>query len=81
MVHAGEVLRAKGWRRVFTVSEMAEQWAWLVAKVESGCDMVDEYANDLCCRDWLAEAWPMLTHHLSMPLFRRWAGPLTGQSH
>ncbi|MEU8207375.1 hypothetical protein [Streptosporangium sp. NPDC049046] len=63
MVHAGEVLHAKGWRKVFTVSEMAEKWAWLVAEIESGYDdMVDEYTNDLYCRDWLAEAWPMLTH-------------------
>ncbi|MFI6174467.1 hypothetical protein ACIA8R_02895 [Nonomuraea sp. NPDC051191] len=63
MSRAGEILHAKGWRKVFTVAEMADKWAWLVGEVERGYDdMVDEYTNDLYCRNWLAEAWPMLTH-------------------
>ncbi|MEU8178716.1 hypothetical protein AB0C14_38130 [Microbispora hainanensis] len=62
MVRAGEVLYARGWRQTFTVRTMVNQWAWLVAEVERGYDdMVEEYASDLSCRDWLAQAWPMLT--------------------
>jgi hypothetical protein len=62
MARAGEVLYTRGWRKAFTVAEMVNSWAWLVAEVERGYDdLVDEYTNDLYCRDWLAQAWPMLT--------------------
>lgn len=62
MARAGEVLYARGWRQTFTVRTMVNQWAWLVTEVERGYDdMVEEYANDLSCRDWLAQAWPILT--------------------
>jgi hypothetical protein len=60
--HAGRTLREQGWRQVFTLNEMLSAWASLVTEVEQGYDqMVDEYTNDLSCRDWLAQAWPMLT--------------------
>ena len=59
---AGEVLHQRGWRKAFTVDEMINKWARLVAKIEDGYgDMVDEYTNDLYCRNWLHEAWPILT--------------------
>ena len=59
---ASRELRARGWRKAFTLNEMYEAWAALVAEVERGYDqMVDEYTNDLACRDWLLQAWPMLT--------------------
>jgi hypothetical protein len=41
---------------------MVRKWAWLVCKVEDGySDLIDEYTNDLYSRNWLHEAWPMLT--------------------
>ena len=59
---AGRVLHEQGWRRVFTLDEMLDAWAALVAEIEQGYDQtVDEYTNDLSCRRWLAAAWPMLT--------------------
>ena len=59
---AERILHEQGWRKAFTVNEMVAMWRSLVTQVESGYDeMVDEYTNDLCCRDWLALAWPMFT--------------------
>jgi uncharacterized protein YerC len=61
----GEVLHQRGWRKAFTVAEMVDNWAWLVAEVENGYDdSVDEYTNDLYCRNWLHEAWLLLDDHL-----------------
>lgn len=57
----GDLLHERGWRKAFTVAEMVDKWAWLVDVVERGYgDMVYEYANDLCCRNWLHEAWVLL---------------------
>lgn len=57
----GELLRQRGWREAFTVERMVDHWAWLVAQVELGYDEdVDEYTNDLSCRNWLHEAWLLL---------------------
>ncbi|MFB9313039.1 hypothetical protein [Nocardioides plantarum] len=62
---AGQLLQEQGWRKVFTVNEMMEAWESLVAEVETGYDqLVDEYTNDLACRDWLALAWPHLTERV-----------------
>lgn len=59
---AGTELQARGWRKAFDLNEMLGAYQQLVTKVEEGYDeMVDEYTNDLSCRDWLALAWPMLT--------------------
>ena len=59
---AGRVLHEQGWREKFSVNEMSSAWRDLVAEIEVGYDQfVDEYTNDLACRDWLALAWPMLT--------------------
>jgi hypothetical protein len=57
----GELLHQRGWRKAFTIEEMVDKWAWLVGAVENGyADMVDEYLNDLYCRNWLHEAWLLL---------------------
>ena len=65
VLRAGRVLHARGWRAAFSLNEMTESWRSLVAEVEGGYDqMVDEYTNDLACRDWLALAWPMLTERV-----------------
>jgi hypothetical protein len=62
---AGAELHAQGWRKAFGLNEMLEAYEHLVTKVEEGYDeMVDEYTNDLSCRDWLALAWPMLTERV-----------------
>ncbi|HEX8627239.1 MAG TPA: hypothetical protein VF755_03600 [Catenuloplanes sp.] len=63
---AGEVLRQRGWRKAFTVDEMINKWARLVAEVEAGYDdMVEEYINELHSRNWVHEAWPLLTERVS----------------
>jgi hypothetical protein len=46
--HAGRVLHGRGWRKKFSAYDQ----------------LVDEYTNDLSCRDWLALAWPLLTEHV-----------------
>ncbi|RAG83145.1 hypothetical protein DN069_23875 [Streptacidiphilus pinicola] len=57
----GELLHRRGWREAFTVGQMVDNWAWLVAQVELGYeDDVNEYTNDLSCRNWLHEAWLLL---------------------
>ncbi|WP_374456745.1 hypothetical protein [Nocardioides sp.] len=62
---ASRELHAAGWRKAFTLNEMFAAWASLVADVERGYDqMVDEYTNDMACRDWLSLAWPMLTENV-----------------
>lgn len=64
---AGRVLYERGWRQPFSVNEMTRGWSRLVAEVERGYDqLVDEYTNDLSCRDWLALAWPMLTENVRL---------------
>jgi hypothetical protein len=60
----GELLHQRGWRKAFTVEEMVNAWAWMVREVERGYDDdVHEYSNDLYCRNWLHEAWPLLDDH------------------
>lgn len=62
---AGEVLHERGWRKVFTVAEMVNQWDLLVRTVENGYeDSIDEYTNDLYSRNWLHEAWVLLPGHV-----------------
>ncbi|MDE8589176.1 hypothetical protein [Arthrobacter sp. NQ4] len=62
---AGRILRERGWKKAFTLDEMMTAWEQLVAQVELGySDMVDEYTNDLACRDWLAAVWPLIAEHV-----------------
>ncbi|TDU89567.1 hypothetical protein EV138_3139 [Kribbella voronezhensis] len=57
----GQILHQRGWRQAFTVAEMANAWSRLVGEVERGYEeQVDEYTNDLSCRNWLHLAWPLL---------------------
>ncbi|MCX5215195.1 hypothetical protein OG689_39060 [Kitasatospora sp. NBC_00240] len=61
----GELLRERGWRTAFTVAERVSAWAGLVGEVERGYhDDIDEYTNDLYCRNWLHEAWLLLPDHV-----------------
>ncbi|MCR6689856.1 hypothetical protein [Cellulomonas sp.] len=54
-----------GWCKAFNLDEMLGAWESLVAEVEAGYGlMVDEYTNDLACRDWLAVVWPMVTERV-----------------
>ncbi|MFJ8476898.1 hypothetical protein [Kitasatospora sp. NPDC094011] len=60
----GERLHRDGWRKAFTVEEMVERWARLIDKVERGYGTaVADYTNELYCRNWLHEAWPLLDEH------------------
>lgn len=61
----GELLRRRGWRSAFTVAQRVNAWAALVSAVERGYgDAIDQYMNDLYCRNWLHEAWLLLDDHL-----------------
>ncbi|MBT2470047.1 hypothetical protein J7E97_19745 [Streptomyces sp. ISL-66] len=61
----GEILRRRGWRAAFTVTERVNAWAVLVSSVERGYrDDIYEYTNDLYCRNWLHEAWLLLPDHV-----------------
>jgi hypothetical protein len=65
VTQAARVLHERGWRRQFTVNEMTDAWRSLVEQIERGYSWeVEEYTNDLSCRDWLALAWPMLTENV-----------------
>ncbi|GAB2589841.1 hypothetical protein GCM10027168_23530 [Streptomyces capparidis] len=46
-----------------TLNAALSAWAEFVADLEDGYDAewAHEYLHDLRCRDWLAEAWPLLT--------------------
>ncbi|WP_167526663.1 hypothetical protein [Streptomyces sp. 46] len=59
--HAGQALAGR--YGVVTLNAMLEAWAFFVEDVEDGfdADSAFEYRHDVQCRDWLAEAWPMLT--------------------
>jgi hypothetical protein len=62
ILRAGQILRGRGWSQTFSLNEMLRSWSRLVAEIERGYDqMVDEYTNDLSCRDWLAAAWPLFS--------------------
>jgi hypothetical protein len=59
---AGEELQRRGWRRAFSLNEVVDMWAYLVASVERGYTMtIDDYTNDLSIRRWAEEARPLLT--------------------
>jgi hypothetical protein len=59
--HAGQALAER--YGVVTLNAMLEGWASFVEDVEDGldADSAVAYIHDARCRDWLAEAWPMLT--------------------
>ncbi|MFJ7345737.1 hypothetical protein ACIQU3_36330 [Streptomyces sp. NPDC101110] len=48
---------------IVTINAMLERWESVVEDIEDGFDAqyAFEYRHDLWCRDWLAEAWPILT--------------------
>ncbi|MGY3064165.1 hypothetical protein ACVWZD_008463 [Streptomyces sp. TE3672] len=45
------------------MNEALDQWRLVVEDIEEGVDTqwAWEYHNELFCRDWLYEAWPLLT--------------------
>ena len=62
---AEQLLRQRGWSRGFTLNQMTQAWAQLISQIEHGYqDVVEEYTNDLSCRDWLAQVWPLLTQRV-----------------
>ncbi|MGW1230066.1 hypothetical protein [Streptomyces sp. NPDC001478] len=61
----GELLHRRGRRTAFTVADRVSAWAALVSAIERGYgDDIDEYTNDLFCRNWLHEAWLLLDEHV-----------------
>jgi len=65
VTQAARALHERGWRKQFTVNEMTDAWRQLVEQIERSYSWeVEEYTNDLSCRDWLALAWPMLTENV-----------------
>ncbi|MEU4244931.1 hypothetical protein [Actinoplanes sp. NPDC026619] len=66
-----QLLHQRGWRTAFTVADRVNSWARMVTAIENGYrDDVDEYSNDLYCRNWLHEAWLLLDDHS----LARWNG-------
>jgi hypothetical protein len=62
---AGLELRARGWRKAFSLDEMLGAYEQIIGQVEKGYDdNIYEYTNDLGCRNWLALAWPLLTENV-----------------
>ncbi|MFF5019812.1 hypothetical protein [Streptomyces sp. NPDC001165] len=51
------------YRSGWTLNEALSRWRLIVKEIEDGFDTtwVWEYHNELACRDWLHEAWPLLT--------------------
>lgn len=51
------------YRSGWTLNEALDQWRLVVEDIEEGVDTqwAWEYHNELFCRDWLYEAWPLLT--------------------
>ncbi|PHQ50103.1 hypothetical protein BLA24_21165 [Streptomyces cinnamoneus] len=49
-----------------TLDERVRRWEWFVSEVEEGFDTtwVWEYDQDIRCRDWLHDAWPILTERI-----------------
>ncbi|MFF9483099.1 hypothetical protein [Streptomyces sp. NPDC014733] len=61
----GELLHQRGWLAAFTVADRVDTWAALVRAIECGYDDdIDEYINDLYCRNWLRQAWLLLDEHI-----------------
>ncbi|WP_328860447.1 hypothetical protein [Streptomyces sp. NBC_00306] len=54
---------ADRYRSGWTLNEALARWRLVVTDIEEGFDTegVWEYHNELACRDWLCEAWPLLT--------------------
>ncbi|MFE7267968.1 hypothetical protein ACFU9B_39175 [Streptomyces sp. NPDC057592] len=61
----GELLHQRGWLTAFTVADRVGAWAALVRVIERGYDDdIDEYIDDLYCRNWLHEVWLLLDEHI-----------------
>jgi hypothetical protein len=62
---AGRELAQPGSQKVFTLNQMLEAWAQIIGEIEAGYQWdIGEFANDVSCRTWLAEAWPLLTERI-----------------
>ncbi|MGC4748418.1 hypothetical protein ACLQ28_22595 [Micromonospora sp. DT201] len=61
-LQVGEKLRERGWRTVFTLPQAVDGWSAMIESIRDGYDWdLDEYSNDLSCREWLEQALPLLT--------------------
>ncbi|MEE1805617.1 hypothetical protein [Streptomyces sp. BE133] len=51
------------YRSGWSLNEALARWRLVVKDIEEGFDTqwAWEYHNELACRDWLCEAWPLLT--------------------
>jgi hypothetical protein len=65
-VHRAVRLLSGGRSGAPTLNGRTEAWAQLVADVEQGLNTTwaVEFDNDIACRDWLHEAWPILTERV-----------------
>jgi hypothetical protein len=62
---AESALRAQGWTSRLTLSSALGAWKVLIDEVGAGYQWsIDEYTNDLTVRDWLDQAWPLLSQRV-----------------
>ncbi|MER7890836.1 hypothetical protein ABTX15_13530 [Micromonospora sp. NPDC094482] len=70
-LRVGEALRERGWRTVRSLPQAVDGWSGLIEEIRAGYDWgVDEYRNDLSCREWIEQALPLLTE----PVRANWQG-------
>ncbi|MFE8015854.1 hypothetical protein ACFU3O_24295 [Streptomyces antibioticus] len=62
-IHKAGCALAARYGRVVTINAMLSAWTQFIEEIEDGFDAeyAFEYDHDLRCRDWLADAWPLLT--------------------
>ena len=59
---AESTLREQGWTARLTLNGAFASWKQFIDDVAEGYDWaIDEYTNDLHVRDWLDQAWPLLS--------------------
>ncbi|MER7000758.1 hypothetical protein [Streptomyces sp. NPDC000410] len=65
-VHRATQLLSTRYLHVLTLNARMEAWAEFVAEVEEGVETVWawEFDNDIVDRDWLHDAWPILTERV-----------------
>ena len=65
-VHQAMQQLSRGSLNPLTLNARMEAWAQLVTEVEEGFDTVRafEFGHELTHRDWLHEAWPILTERV-----------------
>ncbi|GGO17499.1 hypothetical protein [Micromonospora parathelypteridis] len=70
-LRVGEKLRERGWQMVFSLPQAVDGWSAMIESIREGYDWnLDEYRNDLSCREWLEQALPLLTE----PVRANWQG-------